>query len=269
MDTLYTCALKRTPSWLAIVVCILPVSEFVVGFATLAAAYVFAQQWVGAIVSFSVVLMLTVNLTTYNVSGCILIRILRKHQQTGVAAAGEDITGSKSASPFDVVIAKTLRSMCFLTLPSLATLLMFFVTGVSSCNSRPLPPYDPNNVTWSVMATLFVQLILGFVFTRVAWVSKAALDAEIAKTVSTEGSPSIDARRSSRAPTRADLKERAKRISQSPNSRPSNDGTLSAQTSHSDVELALSPAPAVAPVAADGCSKTDSSLLVQNEADIV
>jgi len=92
MDTLYACALKRTPSWLAIVVCILPVAEFVWGLAVWQQR--FAQQW---------------NLTTYNVSGIILIRILRRHQQTGTAAVGEDISGSKSASPFDVVIAKTMR----------------------------------------------------------------------------------------------------------------------------------------------------------------
>jgi hypothetical protein len=127
MDTLYACALKRTPRWLAVVVSILPVSELVVGFGMLACHYVIKEQWVGAIISFYVVLMLTVNLIAYNASGFYLIRILRNHQITGISkAAGEDISGSKSAAPFDVVINKALWSMTILTLPSLAALLIFF-----------------------------------------------------------------------------------------------------------------------------------------------
>jgi len=228
--------------------------DMYVGFGCLTASYVFAQQWVGAITPFFVVLMLAVNLVTYNVSGCVLIRILHKHQATGVAEARDDITGSKSASPFDVVIAKTLRSMFFLTVPSLATLILFFVTGVGNLNARPTPVYDPLNLTWSVQAVLFVQLIIGLMLTRVAWVTKSVVQAEVlAKTISSEGSssPETKGRRSSKAPSRADLKDKALRMSQ-------------------DVEMPQSPSPAVTvgPVA-DGCSKTESSLYVQNEADIV
>jgi len=235
MDTLYACVLKRTPTWLAIIISILPVSEFVVGFGMLAAEYLVGQQWVGAVVSFYVVLMLTVNLTTYNVSGVLLIRLLRNHQSTG---AGEDISGSKSASPFDVVISKTLKSMTMLTLPSLATWLIFLVLGVSNCNTRPMPVFDPNALQWNVIATMFIQLILGLLFTRVAWISKTALEAAIVGkisstpssggAVSSEGTPQ---KRSDRAASRAELKERAKRMSQSPNH---SEGTSSAQGSHAD-----------------------------------
>jgi len=233
MDTLYACALKRTPGWLAIVVSILPVSEFLVGFGMLAAEYLVAQQWVSAVVSFYVVLMLAVNMTTYNVSGAILMRILRNHQ-TGVYT-GEDISGSKSASPFNVVIAKTKRSMAMLTLPSLAALVLFFILGVAACNTRPMIPFNVNNLPWSVFTTLYIQLILGLLFTRVAWVSKTALEAEIfGKTHSkesdtapsaSEGSPAASPAqpkrnsRTGRPKSRADLKERALRMSQSPKPR--------------------------------------------------
>jgi len=279
MDTLHACALKRTPAWLAIVVCILPVAEFAVGFGCLAAEYVIAQQWITAITGFFVVLVLAVNLVTYNVSGMTLIFILRKHQQTGTAAIGEDISGSKSASPFDIVIAKTIRSMFFLTLPSLATLLMFFVSAVGNCNTRPMPVYNPNAVTWGVLATLFVQLVIGLMFTRITWVSKTALGAEIVaktvtKTVTSEGSspsPETKARRSSRAPSRAELKDKALRISQSPKPRASEG--LSSQSRPEvelqEVETAQSPAVTVAVTdVPNAVSKSDNSLLVPNEADL-
>jgi uncharacterized membrane protein len=76
MDTLYACVLKRTPSWLAIVVSFLPVSEVFVGVSMYAAEFAIAQQWVAAVISFYVVLMFTVNLLVYNISGITLIRIL-------------------------------------------------------------------------------------------------------------------------------------------------------------------------------------------------
>jgi hypothetical protein len=248
MDTLYACALKRTPSWLAVVVSILPVSEFVVGFGMLTCEYLVGQQWVGAVIAFYVVLMLAVNLTTYNVSGVCLIRILKKHQLTGVSASGEGITGSKSASPFDVVIAKTMRSMTMLSLPSLAALFMFLIIGIGGCNTRPMVAYNPNAPTWSAMATFAIQLILGLLFTRVAWISKTALDAEImVRTVSTpskdsalssEGSP--EQKRSGRAASRASLKERAARMSQSPKPRYS-EGTSPQSSRGEPVENLVTP----------------------------
>jgi hypothetical protein len=185
MDTLYACVLKRTPSWLACVVSILPVSEFFVGFSMFAAEYAIGQQWVGAVIAFYVVLMFTVNLLTYNISGIMLIRILRKHQSGAATPSGEgqekflDITGSKSASPFDLVIRKTTRSLILLSLPSMAALIMFFVIGVSSCNTKPAIPYNPESPAVFSFITLFLQIILGLLFTRITWISKTALDAEV------------------------------------------------------------------------------------------
>jgi len=270
MDTLYACALKRTPDWLAIVVSILPVSEFVVGFAMLICSYLVAQQWVGAVISFYVVLMLTVNLTTYNVSGIYLIRILREHQKTGTSASPtEDISGSKSASPFDVVIAKTMRSMAMLTIPSLATLLLFLITGVGSCNTLPSPKYNSANPPWNLLATIFVQLVLGLVFTRIGWITKTALDAQIIgkamstpSTVSSEGTP--EQKRTGRGATRAEMKERVARMSQSPNSRSSQ--TTSAQNSRPDVEMREITPPVVA-VTVD--SESAQSLAVSPEIVVV
>jgi hypothetical protein len=247
MDTLYACALKRTPRWLAVVVSILPVSEFLVGFGMLACEYLVGQQWVGAVISFYVVLMLAVNLTTYNVSGFCLIRILKTHQLTGVSTSGEDITGSKSASPFDVVIAKTLRSMTMLSLPSLAALLMFLIVGIAGCNTKPLIAYNPDAPSWTALATFAIQLVLGLLFTRVAWISKTALDSEImVRTISTpskdsaissEGSP--EQKRSGRAASRASLKERAARLSQSPKPRYSEG--ISPQSSRAETEAPVEP----------------------------
>jgi len=245
MDTLYACALKRTPRWLAVVVSILPVSGFVVGFSMLICQYLVAQQWVGAVISFLVVLMVTVNLIAYNCSGFYLIRILRNHQITGISqASGDDISGSKSASPFDVVIHKTLRSMTILTLPSLATIIMFLVTGVTSCNTKPMPAFNPDDLLWNVLATIFIQLVLGLLFTRVAWISKTALEAEIVgKTGSTpstgstaassEGSPE-----KKRSASRAAMKDKASRLSQSPKPRFS-EGT--AQNSYPERDLQQGP----------------------------
>jgi len=212
MDTLYACALKRTPCWLAVIVSILPASEFVVGFGLLTAEFVSGQQWAAAVANFHIVLALAVNLTTYNVSGLWLIRILRNHQQTGV---GEDISGSGSASPFDVVIDKTCRSMFLLSMPSLAAIVLYLMLGVGDCNTRPLPVYDPNALGWSVIVNLFVQLVLGLLFTRLAWISKTALDAEIMASV-TVSSKESSQKRTSRGASRAELKERAARLSQAP-----------------------------------------------------
>jgi hypothetical protein len=216
MDTLYACALKRTPTWLAFVVSILPVSEFFVGFAMFAAEYAVGQQWVAAVIAFYVVLMFTANLLTYNISGIMLIRILRKHQSGAATPSGEDITGSKSASPFDVVIRKTTRSLLLLSLPSMAALVMFFVIGLQSCNTNPAVPYNPSAPSPFGMITLFLQLLLGFLFTRVTWISKTALDAEVVgKAITGASTQSSEERRSTRT-TSPEKNHRTIRTSQSP-----------------------------------------------------
>jgi len=223
MDTLYACVLKRTPSWLACVVSILPVSEFFVGFSMLAAEYAIRQQWVNAVICFFTVLMFIVNLLTYNISGMLLIRILRNHQNGAPAASGEDISGSKSASPFDVVISKTTRSLILLSLPSLAALMLFFVLGVSNLNTKPVVPYDPNAPPWGAPVVLFVQIILGLLFTRVTWISKTLLDAEVVGKAVTGTSTHSSERRSTKTTSRTD--KTAVKMSQSPkqSSRPSED----------------------------------------------
>jgi hypothetical protein len=244
MDTLYACALKRTPRWLAVVVSILPISELVVGFGTLIGHYLTTDMWIGAIISFYAVLMFTLNLIAYNASGFYLIRILRNHQITGISkASGEDISGSKSASPFDVVINKTLRSMTILTLPSLAALLIFLIQGVSSCSTRPRPIFNPQNPEWVVSVTIFVHFVLGLLFTRVAWVSKTALEAQIVgkngSTPSTGSSaPSSEGSPEKKRASRAGTKDKASRLSQSPNPRFSEG---SPQNSHPERDLQQSP----------------------------
>jgi len=141
--------------------------------------FLVSQQWVAALTSFYVVLVLALNLLAYNFSGIYLIRILRNHQKTGTGASGEDVSGSKSASPFDIVISRTFKSMALLTVPSTATLVLFLIIGVSNSNTRPSPVFNPQAVAWNLLATFSVQLILGLVFTRVAWITKAALEAQI------------------------------------------------------------------------------------------
>jgi len=233
MDMLYACALKRTPNCLAVILSILPATEFVVGFGTLILEFVLGQQWVKAITNLFVFIALVANQTTYNVAGVCLIRILRKHQQTGNSAPSDDISGSKSASPFDIVIAKTMRSMFLLTVPSLAASVMYLVIGVGLCNNHPNPPYDPDSLGWNVIANIFVQLVLGLLFTRVAWISKEALDAEImTKTTANISSGNLskegfDQKRSGGA-SRADLKARASQLSQPATSRPSHSQAESA-----------------------------------------
>jgi len=77
----------------------------------------------------------------------------------------------------------------------------------------------------------------------VAWISKAALDAAIIvkvlstpSTGSTTSSETTEQKRTVRAASRAELKERAQRMSQSPKARFS-EGTPSAQNSHPDIEM--------------------------------
>jgi hypothetical protein len=260
MDTLYACVLKRTPTWLAIIIAILPMMEFVVGFSMLTAEYVVGQQWSGAVIAFNVVLMLLVNLVTYNVSGVLLIRLLRNHQVTG---AGEDISGSKSASPFDVVIKKTIRSMVMLNLPSLGALFLFLFIGVGACNTQPMDVFDPNAPKTPLILTTFLQPVLGLLFTRVAWVSKTALEAAIVgktgstpSAVSSEGTP----KRPGREASRAELKERAARMSQSPKPRQS-EGACSAPGSRADP-----PETCLAVVAGDSKSEnSEGSLMVSGD----
>jgi hypothetical protein len=248
MDTLYTCALKRTPSWLSVVVFILPTSYFGVGIGMLVCEFVVNQQWGSAVLDFFLVLLFGVNLATYNASGLWLIRILRNHQRTGIAAAGEDLTGSKSASPFDVVISKTKRSMLMLSLPTFVFLILYFYLATNNLNTRPMAVFNPNALPWSTFLTQYAQMILGLIFTRVCWISKTALNAEImGKGMSTgnsvtseEGSPSQgtpEQKRTGRAASRADLKERAKRWSQSPKPRRS-EGRPSAQDGHTETASA-------------------------------
>jgi hypothetical protein len=208
MDTLYACALKRTPGWLAIMVSIVPTLACLIGFAGLICEFVVAKQYVMAFVYFYVVISLTVNLITYDVSGVCLIRILRNHQTTGAAAAGEELSSSKSACKFDLVIAKTTRSMFLLSLPSLAAVVVYSVIGITNTNTRPIAPYDPELLGWNAYATVFAQLVLGLLFTRTAWISKTALDAEIMFKTSTTTLSS--------AASRPDVKERGSRMSQSP-----------------------------------------------------
>jgi len=207
----------------------------VVGFAIWIAAYAVPQspEWMDAISGFYVIAVLTVNLTIYNVSGVILIRSLLRHQQTGVAAV-EEISTSKSASPFDVVIAKTKRSMLVLTIPTLATLLMCLVPSINSVNARPMPDYNPYAVEWTVQAIIVVQLVLGLVFTRIVWISKTTVDAEIMAKISVVVGSSEGARPS--GASRRELKEKARRTSQSPKP-PSSKESTSAHISQPDVEL--------------------------------
>jgi len=231
MDTLYACVLKRTPWWLAYIVGILPISECIVGFSMLAAEFVIGLQWVGAVISFYVVLMFAVNVVTYNVSGFMLIRILRTHQE-GTSAV-DDISGSK-ASPFALVITKTTRSLVYLTLPSLATLIMFLIIGVGNCNSKPMNAFVPTAPTAGVVFTLFVQLVFGLLFTRVVWISKSALDAEIASKMT--GSPttqSLDEKR--RASSRVETQSGRKSQSPKPANRASENSQGASSTSDSCV----------------------------------
>jgi len=93
----------------------------------------------------------------------------------------------------------------------------------------------------------------------------------LAKTITTESSSPETKERSIRAASRADLKERALRLSQSPTPRNS-EGNLSAQSSRPEVEMPQSIAVAINNVAEDStqneaeiaCSKLET----QNEAEI-
>jgi len=229
MDTLYACALKRTPYWLTIIVSILPALALVLGLFALVAEFVEARQWVTAALDFFIVVSVGANLTTYNVSGACLIQILRKHQLTG---SGEEISGSKSASPFALVISKTLRSMWLLSLPSVGAMVMFGILAVGLSNNKAIVAYNPSNPAWNVFATIFLQLVLGLLFTRMAWVSKTALDAEILASVN--GSSRESEKRSSGMVSRADSKARAMRLTQSPI--PRNSESPSTQNSQAEPE---------------------------------
>jgi len=269
MDTLYACALKRTPSWLKVILGVMPFTDVLVSFGCAIAQYTTHQQWVAAVVGFHAALIFSVNMTTYDICGLKLIRILKEHQN---GTTGEDISGSQSAKPFEVVISKTYRAMILLTIPSLATIIFFFYTAVTAANTMPLPTYDPANPQPANLVTISVHLLLGLFFTRSCWISKTTLDAEIlAKTSSppsshiSHGTPSSE--RTTRAMSRADLKDRAMRMSQSPKPRASEE--LSPPTSRPDVEMPeVIPAKAGVEVSASK-SDVDNSLLVFNEADIV
>jgi Zn-dependent protease with chaperone function len=223
--------------------------ELVVGFSTLILETLVNQMWSGAIIAFLLVTMLTVNIIAYNVSGFTLIRILRNHQRDGPTASGggEDISGSKSATPFDIVIRKTVRSMFMLTLPSLGTLILFLFIGASASNTKPRQEWDPIYVPWPLIVVLFLQLMFGFLFTRVGWVSKAALESAIVGKAST---PSTSMADSAEKKSRASKAEGGKspRMSQSPKPRFS-ELTPSGQISRPEADIATTadqePAPAV------------------------
>jgi len=229
MDTLFACALKRTPTSLAIIVSILPAGALVIGLAGLIGEFRADRQWVSAVSNFYVVVSLFVNVATYNASGLWLIAIIRKHQLTGSAPAGEDISGSKTATPFELVVAKTFRSMALLTAPSVIAMILYTIIGIGNSNTRPIPAYNPQAIGWNSFVTIFVQLILGLVFTRVAWINKTTLDAELmAKMISTQSTTSAskdEKPRASRTASKAELKEKAARLSQMP--RPRSEGSES------------------------------------------
>jgi len=230
METLYACVLKKAPQYLSIVVSFLPISYIGVGLVTLIvqSTVAYPKQWVDAISGWFFVLVIGANLITYNVCGFLLIRVLRHHQQTGLAIV-EEISGSKTASPFDIVIKKTIRSMVVVTTPSFIALIMCVVPAVGYSNSSTPATYDPHALTWVPQAIIIVQLILGITFTRSIWISKEVLETEMTATKAEE------ARTSSRTMSRADLKEKTRRSSQLPK------GSTSSQSSHSDVEMGDSP----------------------------
>jgi len=277
MDTLYACALKRTPSWLAVVVTILPVTEAMVGFSMLICTFTIGQNWANAVINFYVVFMFAVNLVTYNTSGLLLIRILVNHNNGATGTTSDDISGSKSASPFGVVIKKTIKSMILLDSPSLAALILFLQAGIGNCNTRPIPAFDPTDLSFGVIATVYLQLILGLIFTRMSWINKTALDAEImnrtASPPSSHGTPSGE--RTTRTMSRADTKDRAVRMSQSPKPRQSESPVhlpveMQETTPPPSVAVTVDVAVTVEAVEGDSTPPTvDNSVLVYNEADIV
>jgi len=226
------------------------------------------QQWANAVISFYVVFAFAVNLVVYNTSGIMLIRILLNHDN-GNLSTGEDISGSKSASPFAVVIKKTIKSMIILDIPSVGAVILFLNAGIGNCNTKPLPVFDPTDLSFPVFATLYIQLIMGLIFTRMCWITKTALDAEIM--TKTASPPSSSAERTARGMSRADMKDRVVRMSQSPKPRPSEG---SPAHSRPEVEMQETP-PALtvdvdAPVGEGSSTPTvDNSVLVFNEADIV
>jgi len=263
METLYACVLKKTPRYLCMMVSILPVSYIGVGVVIyiVQSSVLNPKQWMDAISGWFFVLVLGVNMSTYDVSGLLLIRVLRHHQQTGSALV-EEISGSKTASPFDIVIAKTIRSMLVLTIPTLIALIMCVVPAAGYSNNLPPTPYDPHALTWVTQAILIVQLVLGLMFTRSVWITKAVLEAEMMATKS-EGS------RPSRTLSRAE-KEKSRRTSQLPK------GSTS---SRPDVEMAESAGPSARSVQNEAESdmvaapaahlKGDLKSLVQHEANDV
>jgi len=263
METLYACVLKKAPRYLSIAATILPLSYIGVGVVMFIVESSVAnpKQWMDAIAGWFFVLVIGANLVTYNVCGLLLIRVLRHHQQTGLALV-EEISASKSASPFNIVIKKTIRSMVILTTPSLIALIMTVSPAIGFSNNLPPAPYDPHALTWVTQAIIIVQLILGLTFTRSIWISKTVFEAEMMATKA-EG-----ARTSSKTLSRADLKEKSRRTSQLPM------GSTSSQSSHSDVEMGDSPAPAKSErlVIQAECApvphlKGDLKSLVQHEAN--
>jgi len=222
MDTLYACALKRTPGWLAIIGAILPTLAVLLGLLGLICEFVLEKQYVMAVVNFYVVISLTTNMIAYDLSGFWLIRVLRIHQRTG--AGGEELSSSKSACKFDVVIAKTMRSMFLVTLPTFAVVVVYAILGITNSNTRPMAPYNPEALGWNVYVTVFAQLILGLLFTRTAWISKTALDAELMlKTTTTISSGT------SRPDTRGSRMSQSPRIP-SRNSQPEHEAPVVAVT---------------------------------------
>jgi len=250
METLYACVLKRPPRYLSIIAWILPISYIGVGVTmfVVQSSVAHPKQWMDAVAGWYFVLVIGANMVTYDVSGLLLTRVLRHHQKTGLALV-EEISGSKTASPFDVVIKKTIRSMVVLTIPSFIALIMTVVPAIGFTNNLPTAPYDPHALSWTTQAILIVQLVLGLTFTRSIWITKTVLEMEMMATKA-EGT------RSSRTASRTDLKEKSRRTSQLPK------GSTSSQSSHSDVEMGDSPCPPAR-------SAKSETLVIQAESDMV
>jgi hypothetical protein len=223
MDTLYACALKRTPKWLAYIVIVLPITQTFVGYGVFIGEYTVGKQWVNSITQLYAAFVLFSNVITYNVCGCILIRLLRKHELGEATNSDNDLSDSKPASPFGVVMTRTLRSMLILSLPSIACGFIVLNDGINYMNNNPVVQFGPGpnqKPDRPTITVIFLQFGLGILFTRIGWISKTQL-----KLLSKSGSRPSSAsntvvsesdKRTGGKGSKADLKERAQRLSVSP-----------------------------------------------------
>jgi len=152
----------------------------------------------------------------YVSSGLYLIRILRRHQR-GESGTGEDTEGSKTASPFDLVITKTYRSMILLALPSIAVVGLLGFSIKLTADRKPI--WDENHFEISGVLIYYMQLCLGIAFTRVVWITPEHINAALAgrsrpssAPVSSTGS---EERRATKGGTsRNEMKSKAAQLSQ-------------------------------------------------------